>query len=83
MKHGSYSICGGCRTPISPLDKKSNKYEKGVSCSNCYEKLKESQKIRFRMRQKQIDIAKNKGTKHMFQKEYITWDLWTWWRNQL
>jgi len=70
LKQGSFSICGGCRTPISPIEKKSNMYEKGVSCPNCYEKLTESQKARFRMRQKQITLAKSKGTKHMFQKEY-------------
>lgn len=71
LKQGSFSVCGGCRTPISSLDKKSNKYEKGVSCHNCYNNLTESQKSRFRMRQKQINIAKSKGSKHMFQKEYI------------
>ncbi len=63
-------MCSGCRTPISPLDKKSNMYEEGVSCPNCFEKLTESQKARFRMRQKQINLAKKKGTKHIFQKEY-------------
>ena len=70
LKQGSFSICSGCRTPISPIEKKSNMYEKGVSCPNCYEKLTETQKARFRMRQKQITLAKSKGTKHMFQKEY-------------
>jgi len=70
LKQGSFSICSGCRTPVSPIEKKSNMYEKGVSCPNCYEKLTESQKARFRMRQKQITLAKSKGTKHMFQKEY-------------
>ena len=70
LKQGSFSICSGCRTPISLIEKKSNMYEKGVSCPNCYEKLTESQKVRFRMRQKQITLAKSKGTKHIFQKEY-------------
>ena len=70
LKQGSFSICSGCRTPISSVDKKSNKYEKGVSCPNCYKSLTEDQKSRFRMRQKQINLAKSRGTKHMFQKEY-------------
>ena len=72
LKQGSFSVCGGCRTPISSLDKRSKMYEKGVSCHNCYKNLTESQKTRFRMRQKQINVAKSKGIKHMFQKEYIT-----------
>ena len=70
LKQGSFSICSGCRTPISSIEKKSNMYEKGVSCPNCYEQLTESQKARFRMRQKQINLAKSKGNKHMFQREY-------------
>ena len=68
LKQGSFLVCGGCRTPISSLDKKSNMYEKGVSCHNCYEKLTEYQKSRFRMRQKQISLAKERGTKYIFRK---------------
>ena len=63
-------MCSGCRTPISPLDKKSKKYEEGVSCSNCYDKLTQDQKDRFRMRQKQILLAKEQGKKHIFEKEF-------------
>ena len=70
LKQGTYSICSGCRTPISPLDQKSKKYEEGVSCPNCYERLTVIQKDRFRMRQKQIKLAKQQGKKHMFQKEF-------------
>jgi UPF0176 protein len=63
-------MCSGCRTPVSPASKKSYKYEEGVSCPNCHDKLTDSQKARFRMRQKQINLAKKSGTKHIFQKEY-------------
>ena len=74
VKHGlikgTYSMCSGCRKPISPKDKKSNKYEEGVSCPNCHDRLSNSQKERFRMRQKQINLAKKSGKKHIFQKEF-------------
>ena len=74
LKHGlingTYSICGGCRMPISKKDKNSIKYEEGVSCSRCYDKLTKSQKSRFRMRQSQIYKAKASGKKHIFQKEF-------------
>ena len=74
LKHGlingTYSICGGCRMPISKKDKNSIKYEEGVSCSRCYDKLTKSQKSRFRMRQSQIYKAKVSGKKHIFQKEF-------------
>jgi len=74
VKHGlvtgTYSMCSGCRKPVSPKDKKSKKYEEGVSCSNCHDNLTEIQKDRFRMRQKQINLAKKSSSKHIFQKEF-------------
>ena len=70
LKLGSYSICSGCRMPISSKDKRSNKYEDGVSCPNCHDKLTDTQKSRFRMRQSQIYKAKQSGKKHIFQKEF-------------
>ena len=74
VKHGlvtgTYSICSGCRKPVSPKDKKSKKYEEGVSCTNCHDILTNTQKERFRMRQKQINIKKLNGLKHIFQKEF-------------
>jgi UPF0176 protein len=74
VKHGlvsgTYSMCSGCRKPVSPKDKKSKKYEEGVSCVNCNDNLTQTQKGRFRMRQKQIVLAKKTGSKHIFQKEF-------------
>ena len=73
LKHGldtgTYVMCSGCRKPVSFKDKKSIKYEEGVSCPNCHDSLTTSQKERFRMRQKQINLAKKLGKKHIFQKE--------------
>jgi len=70
LKIGTYSMCSGCRMPISPKDKRSNKYEEGVSCPNCHDKLTETQKSRFRMRQSQVYKAKQSRKKHIFQKEF-------------
>ena len=74
LKHGlitgTYSMCSGCRKPISPNDKKSKKFEQGVSCPKCHDNLTNIQKDRFRMRQKQINLAKKTGSKHIFQKEF-------------
>ena len=70
LKQGTYLVCSGCRTPFTIKDKQSYKYEEGVSCPNCYDTLSNSQKIRFRMRQNQINLAKKAGKKHKFQKEF-------------
>ena len=55
---------------FSIKDKKSYKYEEGVSCPRCYDTLSNAQKTRFRMRQNQINLAKKAGRKHKFQKEF-------------
>ena len=67
---GSYSLCRGCRMPISVKEKKSKKYKEGISCPYCYNKLTKSQKDRFSMRQKQILIARKLNKHHIYQKEY-------------
>ena len=74
LKHdlsvGSYTICSGCRNPVSQKSRMSPKYEEGISCPKCHNKLSNTQKARFRMRQKQINLAKKAGKRHIFQKEY-------------
>ena len=70
LKQGTYSVCSGCRMTFSLKDKKSYKYEEGVSCPRCFDTLTNIQKSRFRMRQKQINLAKQVGKKHKFQKEF-------------
>ena len=69
LKPGNLKICPGCRNPIKLSERKSNFYEQGVSCPNCYNKLTNSQKQRFRMRQNQILTAKKHGKKYFFQRE--------------
>jgi len=69
LKLGSYSMCRGCRMPISPNEKRSKKYKEGITCPYCYNKLTQSQKDRFTMRQRQILAAKKLNRQHIFQKE--------------
>ena len=69
LKPGNLKICAGCREPITKLEKYNKQYEVGVSCSNCFNKLTNKQKIRFRMRQRQINQSKKKGQKYFHQIE--------------
>ena len=75
LKSGNLKICPGCRNPIKLSERKSIFYEQGVSCPNCYNKLTNSQKQRFRMRQKQILAAKKNRKKYFFQRE--AWNEFT------
>ena len=70
LKVGTYSMCSGCRKPVSTIEKKSKNYVEGVSCPKCHENLTYSQKKRFSMRQNQILTAKKMGKKHIFVKEF-------------
>ena len=69
LKPGNLSICAGCREPITKTDTRSKNFEEGVSCPNCYNKLTNKQLQRFRMRQKQIKIAKKSGKEYFHQRE--------------
>ena len=69
LKTGNLKICAGCREPITKLEKYNRQYEEGVSCSNCFNKLTNKQKQRFRMRQKQINQSKKRGQKYFYQIE--------------
>ena len=70
LKQGSYSVCSGCRKPLSVKEKKSSKYLEGIHCPKCHDHLTDDQKSRFAMRQKQIILAKKTGKRHIFKKEY-------------
>ncbi len=65
LEVGSYDMCHGCRMPITQADKLEPKYERGVSCPNCFNKKTPEQKNRYADRQKQVDLAKLRNEKHI------------------
>jgi UPF0176 protein len=65
LKVGDYALCRGCRRPISESEKTAPGYEEGVSCSNCADSLTEDQKKRFRDRQKQVELARQRNVPHV------------------
>lgn len=65
LEKGRYDQCYGCRHPITEQDKQSDKYQKGVCCPLCYDSLTADQKARFGERQKQIELAAQRGEVHV------------------
>jgi UPF0176 protein len=65
LEKGHYDQCYGCRHPITAEDKQSGMYEKGVCCPHCYGKQTPDQQERFRERQKQVELAKQRGEAHV------------------
>jgi UPF0176 protein len=62
---GSYDMCHACKRPITEADKQHAAFEAGVSCPHCISEMSDEQRARFAERQKQIDLAKARGEKHM------------------
>lgn len=65
LEKGQYDQCHGCRLPITEADKQSEKYIQGISCHQCHEQLTEQQKARFAERQKQLELASQRGEAHI------------------
>ena len=65
LEQGSYDQCYACRMPISDEGKRSDQYVKGVSCPHCYDEFPEERKHRFAERQKQIELARQRGEQHI------------------
>jgi len=65
LKESNYTLCSGCRMPVSPKDRASEKYEDGVSCPRCFDELTPERAERLRERKHQIDLAKKRGEAHL------------------
>ncbi len=65
LKVSDFSLCHGCMNPVSASDRQNAKYEKGVCCPACADKLTAEQLASNRERQRQVELAKAKGAKHL------------------
>ena len=61
MAQGTYELCHACRNLLSLQDRSSKDYFKGISCPQCINKTSKEKKSKLKVRNKQIDIAKQKG----------------------
>lgn len=66
---GSYDMCHACRHPIDEDEKRSEKYIPGVACPKCYDTKSADQRRRYQERQKQMQLAKQAGIKHLGQQK--------------
>ena len=65
LKEGEHTLCHACRLPLTPEDLTSPHHEDGVSCVHCHGMRTEADRLRYRQRQQQIDLAKKRGEKHL------------------
>ncbi len=65
LEKGQYDQCHACRMPITETDKIHQHYTQGVSCHHCYDQTSALQKQRYIERQKQIELAEQRGEDHI------------------
>ena len=65
LEEGPHVLCHACRRPLMPQDRETPEYEHGVSCHLCISETSETDKARFRERQKQIELSKARGEAHL------------------
>lgn len=65
LEQGSYDQCYACRMPLSADEMASEHYVKGLSCPHCYDQTTDEQKAAFAERQRQVELAKQRGEKHI------------------
>ena len=65
LEKGKYDQCNACRMPITEEDKASAHYQQGVSCPHCFDKVAPERRERFKEREKQVQLAKQRGEAHI------------------
>ncbi len=65
LREGSYDLCHACRRPVSAEDKAHADFEEGVACPHCVVEFSDSDRARFRERQRQITLAEARGEAHL------------------
>jgi UPF0176 protein len=67
LEVGEYELCRACRYPICDEDRTSTKFVEGVSCPRCHDQTTDEQKASYAERQKQIDLARQRGSQHLVE----------------
>ncbi len=65
LQEGPHVLCRACRQPLMAEDVNRPEYEEGVSCHRCIDMYDDARKERFRERQRQIELAKKRGERHI------------------
>jgi len=65
LEKGIYDQCFACRMPITEEDKLKHEYQKGISCHHCHDKVSDEQRERFKEREKQSQLAAERGFSHV------------------
>ncbi len=65
LDQGNYQQCFACRTPLSAEALTSPRYRRGVHCPHCFDGQTDARRASLEMRQKQVELAEARGTRHI------------------
>ena len=65
LQPGGYMQCHACRAPLSVADTEHEHYVPGESCPHCHTSTSKAQRARFAERQKQMQLARDRGEQHL------------------
>ena len=65
LKPGHHTLCHACRRPLTEVERAAPEFEDGVSCPHCIDEFTDSDRARFRERQRQVALAEARGARHL------------------
>ena len=65
LKKGEYDQCHACRLPITKEEQTREKYLEGISCPHCFDTHTLDQRQRYKERQRQMELSKERGEAHI------------------
>ena len=65
LEQGGYALCRACRRPLSESDLAAPAFVEGISCPHCIGERDDAQRARYAERQRQAELARNRGTAHI------------------
>ena len=65
LQKGAYELCFACRMPLTEAQRQEETYLPGLSCPHCFGTKSQAQTDRYKMRQKQVSLAKQRGETHI------------------
>jgi len=65
LERGHYEKCYACQQPLSAEDRASENFKQGVYCPYCMDQISEDKQIRNEERQKQVELAEQRGEPHI------------------
>ena len=68
LAEGDFEICPACRMPLTEADRQSPLFELHVSCPRCHDRLTERKREGLLERARQIELAAERGERHIGSK---------------